>query len=79
MAKNIIEVVNSIAVFWCFKIFRARWIKQKSMILENLKIHFKHAYQVVYMWVENSIIPIKDFLSKSLDPKKKLKFFLWKN
>ena len=70
MAKKIIEVVNSIAHFRCFKIFRALWIKQKSIILENQKLYFKHAYPVVYMWVKNGIIPTKDFSSKSLDLKK---------
>ena len=43
--------------------------------MENQKLYFMHAYPVFYMLVENGVIPIKDFLSKSLDRKKKLKFF----
>jgi hypothetical protein len=37
MAKNIIELFNSIAVFLCLLVFRARSIKQKSITLKIKK------------------------------------------
>ena len=40
MAKNIIELFNSIAVFLCLLVFRAWSIKQKSITLKIKKTYF---------------------------------------